>query len=328
MTVRRGTGSGPRVRAGAGLRRALPADDADELTWLRFRQEDVISLAQASRYLSRKAIRHRVEAGRWRQVHRAVFVTYNGPVDAGQFRWIAVLAAGPHAVLGGLSAAQAGGLRGFRARPVDLLLPASSRRDVLPPGVRVHRTTLLPPQDVLTVGQPPRTRPARSVVDAAQWAAGDDEARAIVAAAFQQRLVTGGEVHEVLARLPRLRRRALVTAIVTDAAGGSHSLGELDFLDLTRRAGLPAPTRQQVRYDPAGRRRYLDAYFAQWRVHVEIDGGQHLDPAHAWADMRRQNSLWIEGDRVLRFPAWALRARPDEVVAQLRAALRAAGWPG
>ncbi|MEU8259313.1 hypothetical protein AB0C02_01635 [Micromonospora sp. NPDC048999] len=58
------------------------------------------------------------------------------------------------------------------------------------------------------------------------------------------------------------------------------------------------------------------------------DGSQHLDPAHAWADMKRQNDLWVEGDRVLRFPTWALRAHPDEVVAQLRAALRAAGWPG
>lgn len=83
-----------------------------------------------------------------------------------------------------------------------------------------------------------------------------------------------------------------------------------------------------VRRDSAGRRRYLDAYFEQWRVHVEVDGGQHLDPAHAWADMRRQNDLWVEGDRVLRFPAWVLRAHPEEVIAQLRAALRAAGWPG
>ncbi|WP_320068215.1 DUF559 domain-containing protein [Micromonospora sp. RTGN7] len=66
----------------------------------------------------------------------------------------------------------------------------------------------------------------------------------------------------------------------------------------------------------------------EWRVHVEIDGGQHFDPRQAWADMLRQNALWVDGDRVLRFPSWAVRARPEEVIAQLRAALRAAGWPG
>lgn len=128
--------------------------------------------------------------------------------------------------------------------------------------------------------------------------------------------------------MPRVRRRRLILSTATDAAGGAHSLGELDLLGLVRRAGLPEPSRQVVRRDSAGRRRYLDAYFEQWRVHVEVDGGQHLDPAHAWADMRRQNDLWVEGDRVLRFPAWVLRARPEEVIAQLRAALRAAGWPG
>lgn len=160
-----------------------------------------------------------------------------------------------------------------------------------------HRTTCLLSEDVFAVGQPRRTMPARSIVDAAQWAATDDEARSIVAAAFQQRMVGGEEVHLVVERLPRLRRRRLILETATEAAGGAHSLSELDFLLLVRRAGLPEPTRQQVRRDSAGRRRYLDAYFEEWQVHVEVDGSQHLDPTHAWADMRRQYAVWIEGDR-------------------------------
>jgi hypothetical protein len=43
--------------------------------------------------------------------------------------------------------------------------------------------------------------------------------------------------------------------------------------------------------------------------------------------MKRQNDLWVAGDRVLRFPAWLVRRRPAEVAAQVRAALVAAGWP-
>ncbi|MFG2099533.1 hypothetical protein ACGFJ5_02940 [Micromonospora echinaurantiaca] len=310
------------------MNRPLPAEDADELTWLLFRQEEVISLGQALRHLSRKAIRHRVTTRRWRQVHRAVFVTHNGPVSPAQLRWVAVLAAGPQSMLGGLTAAQAGGLRGFGSRAIHLLLPATCRRGPLPQGVLLHRTTCLGPEDVLAVGQPRRTLPARSIVDAAQWATTDDEARSIVAAAFQQRMVGGDDLRRVVERLPRIRRRRLILNTATDAAGGAHSLNELDFLGLVRRAGLPEPTCQRIRRDSAGRRRYLDAYFEEWQVHVEIDGGQHLDPAHAWADMRRQNAVWIEGDRVLRFPSWALRTRPHEVITQLRAALRAAGWPG
>ncbi|MGW4499317.1 DUF559 domain-containing protein [Micromonospora sp. NPDC004336] len=319
---------GRHSRSLAGLRRALPGADADELTWLLFRQEDVISLGQARRHLTPRAIRHRVATNRWRQVHRAVFVAHNGPVGPAQHRWIAVLAAGSAAMLGGLTAAQAWGLRGHDSRVVDVLLPAAHQSRALPPGVRLHRTALLGEEDVLHVGQPPRTMPARSLVDAAQWAATDQEARSIIAAGFQQRLVGGDDLHRVLDRLPRARRRDLIRRTATDAAGGAHSLAELDFLGLIRRAGLPEPTRQAVRHDAAGRRRYLDVWFERWRVHVEIDGGQHLDPATAWADMRRQNDLWIDGDRVLRFPAWAVRNDSPTVLAQVRAALRAAGWTG
>ncbi|WUR60401.1 endonuclease domain-containing protein [Micromonospora chokoriensis] len=317
-----------RASSPAAWGRRLPRDDADELTWLLFHQEDVVSLDQARRHLSTKAIRHRVATGMWRQVHRAVFVAHNGPVSAGQLRWVAVLAAGPQAILGGLTAARAGGLSGFPGRPIHILLPASCRRGSLPPGVLVHRTTTLTDRDVLAVGQPRRTMPARSIVDGAQWAGDDQQARAIVVAGFQQRIVAGDDLHLVVERLPRVRRRQLILATAADAAGGAHSLAELDFLGLVRRAGLPEPVKQKIRYDSTGRRRFLNAYFEQWRVHVEIDGGQHADPRAWWADMRRQNALWVEGDRLMRFPAWAVRAHPNEVETQLRAALEAAGWPG
>jgi hypothetical protein len=67
-------------------------------------------------------------------------------------------------------------------------------------------------------------------------------------------------------------------------------------------------------------------WYDEYRVHVEIDGGQHLEVRAAWADMKRQNDLWIAGARILRFPAWLVRARPGDVVAQVRAALLAGGW--
>lgn len=269
-----------------------------------------------------------MSSGRWRRAHRSVLITHNGPITAEQSRWIALLAAGPAALLGGLTAAHACGRRGYDSKIIHVLLPARHQIRAIPPGVRVHRTTLLPAVDVHPSARPPRTRAARSLVDAAQWARTDAEARAIIAAGFQQRLVAGDDLHDVLGRMPQAHRRQLIRRTAVDVLGGAHSLAELEFLDLVRRAGLPEPSRQAVRRDAAGRRRYLDAWFDEWRVHVEIDGGQHLDPRTAWADMRRQNDLWMEGDRVLRFPAWAIRADAAEVVRQLRTALEAAGWPG
>jgi hypothetical protein len=135
---------------------------------LLFHQEQVLSLDQARLHLSLKAIRHRVTSGRWRQVHQAVYLTHNGPLTPAQLPWIAVLSVGPAAVLGGLSAARAWGLRRPGDGIVHLLVPAGRRPRSLPPSVRVHRTTILTAEDILDVGLPRRTKPARSIVDAAQ----------------------------------------------------------------------------------------------------------------------------------------------------------------
>jgi very-short-patch-repair endonuclease len=301
-----------------------------DLTRLMSIQESVVTRAQALRIMTPKALQHRLESGRWQVVHRGIYVAHTGPLSRSQREWAAVLAIGRggRAVLGGLSALARFGMRGYEVPAVHVLLPARYR-DLDPPrGVVIHRTRLLPGHHVHALGRPPGTMPARSVVDAAQWAPTDDRARAVVAAAFQQRLVAGDEIVRVLHDMHAVRRHALILATAEDARAGSHSVAEVDFLNLCRRARLPLPSRQSTRTDAAGRRRYQDAYFEPWGVHVEIDGGQHMEVRAWWADMRRQNDLWIGGDRVLRFPAWAVRERPAEVAGQVRAALVAAGWPG
>lgn len=97
-------------------------------------------------------------------------------------------------------------------------------------------------------------------------------------------------------------------------------------MEICRRFGLPLPDHQIKWRDATGKPRYLDAYWAAWRLHVEVDGAWHLEVRSWWDDMRRQNDVWIAGDRVLQFPAWVLIHRPQEVAAQLRAALLVAGW--
>jgi hypothetical protein len=232
---------------------------------------------------------------------------------------------GRGAVLSGVSSlAEAGGRTDTSI--VHVLMATSYEPRGVPPGVMIHRTTILPESHVHHLTRPPRTRPGRAVVDAAQWARTDDAARLAIADAFQRRLVTWPEISDVLAVLTRARRRRLIAATASDCAGGSHSLAELEYLRLSRQAGFPEPTRQVVRTDADGVRRLLDVVYEDWRLHVEIDGAQHTDAKAWWADMKRQNALWISGGRVLRFPAWVIRERPDDVVAQVRDALRRAGW--
>ena len=171
---------------------------------------------------------------------------------------------------------------------------------------------------------PPRTRLARSLLDAAAWSGSDNRARAMLAAGVQQRLVRADQLMGALQRFPTLRRHALIAATLTDIAGGAQALSELDFARLTRRFGLPAPDRQVMRRDGNGRSRWLDAYWDEARVAVEVDGLWHMDAVAWWDDMRRGNDLTISGLRVLRFPAFVVRDEPGFVAAQIRSALRGA----
>ena len=290
----------------------------------------VISAQQAGRHISRAAMRRLIDAGLWRRAHREVLVAHNGTITDEQRLWVASLAAGDGqpALLGGRTALAALGLKGFATDTVHVLLSATRRELDPPEGVVVHRTRTPTDSDIYRAVRPPCTTVARSVVDAASWARSEDEARTVIAMVFQQRMTTLAEITAVLDRMPRAKRRQLVLRTSVDAAGGAHSLGELEALRLIRAAGLPEPTSQKVRRDASGRRRHLDLYWAKWRLHVEIDGAHHLDPRQAWLDAERQNQVWIDGERVLRFPVWVVRERPQQVVEDIRRALVAAGWPG
>ncbi|MFB9235202.1 endonuclease domain-containing protein [Plantactinospora siamensis] len=310
-----------------------PSVTAEPLEWLLFEQAGVLTWRQAVAGIGASAVRHRLAVGRWKRVCRGILVTEGGPLRPEQHWWLAVLAAGEDALLAGLAAGRAGGLRGcWRYGFVDVLVPHDRRCARLPrplrpelPPIRVRRTRALPDAD-RQAGRPTRTAMARSLVDAAQWVRTDDEAQSVLAAGCQQRLTTPAELRAVLDRMPTVRRRRLMLTTLSDIAGGAAALSEIDFVRLCRRHGLPVPDLQERRTDAQGRRRYLDAYWRRWRLHVEVDGAHHMDAAQWAADLRRQNEVWIAGDRVLRFTAFDVRRRPDEVVAQVRAALQAAGW--
>jgi hypothetical protein len=321
-------GEGREWREGREEERALPGADASEWQWLLFRQHGVVSRRQALAYFSARVVDRRASSKTWRVAHRGVYVTHNGPLTSAQKLWVASLAAGngAPALLGGLSALEVQGLRRFASDLIHVVIRAE-RKDIDPPdGVRIHRTSVLPAADIDARAEPPCTRVPRSVVDAAQWARTDREARTIIAMCFQQRLVGAGEITYVLTRLRKVKRRALISRTAADAAEGSETITELDFVGVCRSAGLPLPSRQVVRTDASGRKRYLDAYFDEWGIRVEVDGAHHMEADQWWNDMRRHNALSVRGEVLLRFPGWLVRDHPDQVAAAIREALLACGW--
>jgi hypothetical protein len=287
----------------------------------RNRLPAVLTVASAIALIGEPAVRWRLHSGRWQRPCRGVLVTHSGGISETERLWIAVLGAGPQAVLGGLTAARLDGLAGFDDRATHLLLPACRQVRASLPGVMVHRSRVLGPPDVHPARLPPRTRLARSLLDAAAWSGSDDRARAVLAAGVQQRLVRPDQLEAALGPRPRLRRHSLIAATLADIAGGAQALSELDFARLTRRDGLPAPDRQVMRLDRDGRRRWLDVYWDEAHLAVEVDGLWHREAAAWWADMRRGNDLVISGLRVLRFPAFVVRDQPGVVAAQIREAL-------
>jgi len=316
------------LRVAQELQQSTDVTETD-LAWILRRQHDVISRRQVLRHLTEATVRRHLYNGRWQVPHRGIYVTHNGPLTRQQQMWVGLLAAGagePRLAVAGLSALELDGFSGFASSKLEIYLPDRLRIHRVPDYVRIRRIKSIAPVDLMDRAWPPRTTSARSAVDAARWSPSPNRARAIITAVVQQRLATPADLLDAAFRLSRMAHRALIFATIHDAAGGSESIHEQDFLGLCRRGRLPEPSRQSVVTSADGRARYRDAFFEEWNLHVEIDGSHHMDARNWWADMQRQNAMWTPGVRVLRFPAWAIRNQPEMVIATIRRALIEAGW--
>ena len=106
----------------------------------------------------------------------------------------------------------------------------------------------------------------------------------------------------------------------TELAEPAESQMETRLRWLLHCAALPRPQVQTDLRDTDGRFvARADLYYAQARLVVEFDGGNHRD--RLVSDDRRQNQLVNAGYTLLRFTSADLREKPEVLVAQVRAAL-------
>lgn len=274
--------------------------------------------------LTRWEVEAEIRGGRWHRRGRQTLSVGDGDPQLARW-WHAVLEVGGGAVLDGVSALLAAGLRTITEDAVHVAVPRGARpRHVR--GVVVHETRRLEEATVLRSGLP-RTRPATAAVHAVLWARSDRQATLYVLAAAQQKLFTPQQFADEAVKVRRDRRRTLLRLLYRDIAGGIEALGEQDFARLCAGRRFPKPARQRVRQGPNGAWR-IDNDFDPYDLTVEIDGVQHLDVAEWMADALKQNVVTLEGRRVLRIPNLALRLAPDPWLDQIDMALRAGGWPG
>lgn len=301
--------------------------DRPDLTELLRRQHGVVTRTQLNRLrVTRDHVTHHRVALRWRALSPTVLVAHLGPLTRAARRWAAVLGAPAGSVIGAWSALEVGGLEGWHRDPIHVVVPRGAYPD-RHPWLVVHESRRLREEDVVDAGGLPVHSIARAAVDAAAWQGSWRTAAGLMAAVVQQRLATTDDLFAMLDTVGKVRHRKAMRLALADVVGGADSLAEIDFARLCRRGGLPEPTRQAVRTDARGRRRFLDV---EWRLPggrrfvVEIDGVGHLERERWYDDLLRDAELGADAATVrIRLPAMAARYEPDRVLAVVR---RHLGW--
>jgi len=157
------------------------------LRYLAGNQYGVISRPQALRAgLTTDMIKFRLRSGRWRLMHRGVYVTFTGAPGRSARLWAAVLSAGPGAMLSYQTAAELQGLADRATNPIHVTVP-HGRRVSAGEGISLHRSG----RAVEAVEQrsyPPRTRVEETVLDLTQAAKTFDDVSGWVTRAIAREL--------------------------------------------------------------------------------------------------------------------------------------------
>ena len=246
---------------------------------------------------------------------------HTGGLDDEQALWLGVLHAGDGAVLSHLTAARRANLRWTAPDLIDVMTP---RGDTVLPlkGYRFHQTRRPYERWVKPVSGPPRLPIEYAALLAAERDRNIRRALGLLVACVQQGLTTCERFALAIPRHPQAAQRQDVSLSSSMTSPEERSrFAELEVGRLCAEYGLTAPTRQVVRLDKDGRRRYLDCVWVlpDGRVVVlEVDGSFHAEVVAWWSDMKRERAVVIQGDTVLRCSSIELRLEPEDVMADLR----------
>ena len=288
-------------------------------------QERVASRAQLRGLgWSDDQIDHEIKYGRWHAPAWGVVALQNAPLTYDQRLWLGVLHAGDGAVLTHLTACRRAGLawKGDD-ETIHVLTPKGDLVDPIA-GFFFHQTRRPYGRWMRPVPSgPPQLPIEHSALLTAERDRYVRRAVGLLAACVQQRLTTADRLILTARQIRKLRHGAIFLPLLDDIAGGAQSFAEIDVGHLCARAGLAQPTRQAVRTDSDGRRRYLDC---EWQlpdgrlVALEVDGSFHLQVGNWWSDMKRERAVVLSRTTVLRCATIELRLEAWEVMADLRRA--------
>jgi len=292
-------------------------------------QAGVVTRTQAHKSgLSDGAIDHRVATGRWKRIYPGVYATYSGPLPRQALLWAAVLCTGPGAVLSHQTAAEVQRLLDRPAPLIHLTVPPS-RRVVPQAGMHIHTSLRTLADDRFPPGVLPQTLVDDTILDLIDQAETFDEVCALVTRAFGRRLTGEGRLRATAQRRQRLRWRADVDALITEAAYGTHSLLEYRYdRDVERAHGLPRSACQTPYTKLDGSKGFRDRSYQQYGVVVELDGASAHPEEERWTDRERDNHAAMLRKQTLRFGWKHVRHQTCDTALLTATVLMNHGWQG
>jgi hypothetical protein len=313
---------------GGGHAGAMARELSSSLRYLASCQFGIVSRPQALRGgLTAGMIKFRVASGRWRQIHRGIYATFNGDLSYGSRLWAAVLSAGPGAVLSHETSAELHRLADKRDRLVHVMV-ADPRHVKAAEDVRLHRSARSI-EAVQVHGYPPCTAIEETVLDLTQAARSFDDVCGWVTRAIARELTDETRLQAAMTKRERLRWRADLREVLEAAAAGDHSVLEFRYhRDVERAHGLPEPDRQAEFTAKDGRRGRRDRVYQEYGVVVELDGRLAHPEENRWKDKARDNAAAAAGQQSLRYGWAAVTRRPCATAAEVAEVLRTHGWQG
>lgn len=178
---------------------------------------------------------------------------------------------------------------------------------------------------------PPRLRYEEAALDVALAADHELDAVAALADACGSRRTTAQRMVSALDARPWVRRRGWVGGVLLDAAEGTCSVLEHEYLTRVERAhGLPVGSRQVLAHHE-GRTTWQDVVYAEQGVVVELDGRlNHSSVRQRDRDLDRDlaHAVATSGGETLRIGWGQTVDRPCATARAVAAVLTRRGWTG
>lgn len=250
--------------------------------------------------------------------HRGVYALGRPDISIKGVFLAAILAIGADAVLSHLAAGSLFGIwRYWRpGQPVDVSVPRDLRSR---PGIRVHSTARLLPQDTTTHEGIRVVTAARAVLDLAAVVYSDRAFRRAVHEAQVQDLVTHEQLQDQIVRNPGPAATRLAR-LITPGPIRTRSGDEDEVVDMLLRNGFPTPrTNTPIEGLPSWIE--VDIYFPEERVVIEVDSVFHDTRIRREDDADRQAIMDAHGVRVLRLRKEDALAHERDTVAYVRRGL-------